>query len=649
MKTRSLPFVALAVSFLQPVGEIQAADGGIPAEENVKLESKETFSPYANRNFPTQVFWGDTHLHTGLSLDAGVFGNTLRPSDAYKLARGEQVISSTGLPVRLGRPLDWLAVADHTDLMGIAPDVQQGTPNIMANDFAKGLHEGYSQGGEAAGKAAFELITRFSQMTLPEDLVAQYSPGSPIFKNVWEEIIDTAEEYNDPGKFTAFIAFEWTSVPKGFNLHRNVILRDDGDRAKLVQPLTTQPPSGTTNPLDLYKWLEAYEEKTGGQAFALAHNGNLSNGWMFPTEDTYHGGKVDEEYVRLRAKWEPQYEITQIKGDGEAHPFLSPDDPFADYENWDVGNLDITQLKTNDMLKGEYAREALKQGLKLEKKFGVNPYKFGVGGATDSHTSLSTAEEENFFSKSVSTEPSKTRIQHPFVKSELGEIPGHLIVSSGYTGIWAEENTRASLFDAMQRKETYATTGPRISVRFFGGWEFTEDDLSRPLPARAGYSKGRPMGSDMTAMPEGATAPSFMLYALRDTIGANLDRLQIVKGWLDAEGELHEKVYDVAVSGGRTINENGVCEEAVGNTVDVETATWTNSIGDAQLGAVWTDPDFDAAESAFYYARVLEIPTPRWVLYDKLRFGAEIPEEAEVIGQERAYTSPIWYTPKKEE
>ena len=301
-------------------------DTGTPDAERLKsLYPGETFSPYAKRNFPSNVFWGDTHLHTGLSLDAGVFGNTLRPDDAYKLARGEEIVSSTGLPVKLGRPLDWLVVTDHTDLMGIAPDIQAGTPNIMKIPLGKKLHEGYSKGGEEAGKAAFELITNFSQMTLPEEMVEQYSPGSEIFTGIWEEIVDSAERYNDPGKFTAFIGFEWTSVPKGFNLHRNVILRDGGIRAKQVVPPTTQPPKGTTNPLDLYKWLEAYEEKTGGQAFALSHNGNLSNGWMFPTEATYHKGKVDKEYVTLRAKWEPQYEITQIKGDGEAHPALSPD------------------------------------------------------------------------------------------------------------------------------------------------------------------------------------------------------------------------------------------------------------------------------------------------------------------------------------
>jgi hypothetical protein len=335
--------------------------------------------------------------------------------------------------------------------------------------------------------------------------------------------------------------------------------------------------------------------------------------------------------------------VTQIKGDGETHPTLSPDDEFADYGTWDVGNLDITELKKPDMLPREYAREALKQGLSLEKKLGTNPYKFGMVGATDSHTSLTTAEEDNFFGKSTSVEPSATRVAHPFVKSALGAIEGDMLLASGYQGIWATENTREALFDAMMRKETYATTGSRMMVRFFGGWDFTADDLRNRQPAFLGYQKGVPMGGDLTAAP-GGKAPSFMLIALRDPIGANLDRIQVVKGWMDSRGDLQEKVYDVAWSGDRKPDTNGKLPP-VGNTVDIEAANWTNTIGASELAAIWTDPDFDAGESAFYYVRVLEIPTPRWVLYDQVRLGAQIPEGVDLIHQERAYTSPIWYTP----
>jgi hypothetical protein len=619
-------------------------DAGVPQIENIEsLYPGKAYSPWAERSFPSQVYWGETHLHTGLSLDAGLFGNTTGPDTAYRLARGEQVVSSTGLPLKLSRPLDFLVVTDHSDMMGIATDIQRGAPNVLANPKGKEWAEGFAKGGQAAGEAAFDLITNFSQGTVPEELVSQYSPGSPIYNGVWEKIIKAAETYNEPGRFTAFIGFEWTSVPKGFNLHRNVILRDDSNRAGQVIPMTTMPPLGSTDPLDLYKWLYDYEDKTGGRALAIAHNGNLSNGWMFPVDRTYAGGRVNKEYVTLRAKWEPLYEVTQIKGDGETHPTLSPDDEFADYGTWDVANLDITELKSPDMLPGEYAREALKQGLMLEKKLGTNPYKFGMVGATDAHTSLTTAEEDNFFGKSTSVEPSATRIAHPFIKSALGAIEGDMLLASGYQGIWATENTRAALFDAMERKETYATTGSRMLVRFFGGWDFNDDDLRSRQPAFIGYQKGVPMGSDLTMAPSGRPA-SFMVYALRDPIGANLDRIQIIKGWMDDRGNLQEKVYDVAWSGDRQPGADGKLPP-VGNTVDIEAANWTNTIGASELATTWTDPDFDADESAFYYVRVLEIPTPRWVLYDKVRLGAEIPEGVELIHQERAYTSPIWYTP----
>ena len=638
-------FNILGVILLLSAGMVNASDIGKPDQELIEgLYPGEAYSPYAQRSFPSNVYWGETHLHTGLSLDAGLFGNILTPTDAYRFARGEEIISSTGQPVKLSRPLDFLVVADHSDMMGIALDIKSGSPNILADPKGKEWHLGFKKGGQAAGEAAFDLITNFAQMTLPEQMLLDYSPGAAAFNKIWDQIIDAAEQFNEPGRFTALIGYEWTSVPKGFNLHRNVILRDDASRARQVLPLTTQPPKGTQDPLDLYKWLEAYEAKTGGQALAISHNGNLSNGWMFPMSDTYAGGKVDKNYVELRAKWEPLYEVTQMKGDGEAHPYLSPNDEFADYGTWDKGNLDLTELKKPEMLQYEYAREALKNGLALEKKFGTNPYKFGMVGATDSHTGLTTAEEENFFSKSVSVEPSKTRIEHPFIESELGAIEGDMMVASGYQGVWATENTREAIFDAMERKETYATTGPRMMVRFFGGWEFNDNDLRSRQPAFAGYEKGVPMGGDLNSAPDGK-APTFMIYALRDPVGANLDRIQIIKGWIDKKGKTHERVYDVAVSDGRTIDADGRCRTPVGNTVDIEAANWTNTIGASELAVVWTDPDFDPGQSAFYYGRIMEIPTPRWILYDRVRLGAEIPEGAELIHQERAYTSPIWYTP----
>lgn len=629
------------------INSVFAQDSGSPDSEIVKRSYHgESYSPDSQRDLPYNVYWGDTHLHTGYSLYAGIFGNSLGHEEAYRLARGEKVFSSTGLPVKLSRPLDWLVIADNSDMLGFAVDIKQGAPNVVANKKGKEWYEGFKKGDSEAGSAAFDLILNILQGTLPEKLLEDYSPGSNIYKGIWEKITKTADFYYEPEKFTTFIGYEWASDPKGCNLHRNVVFRDNSLLANQVIPFTTKDSLGSQDPLDLYKWMEDYEVKTGGQILALAHNGNLSNGWMFPIDKTYFGRDINVEYLKQRAKWEPLYEVTQIKGDGETHTTLSPTDEFADYETWDVGNLEISEIKTSEMIKGEYAREALKNGLWLKNKFGINPYKFGMVGATDSHTGLATAEEDNFFGYIVSSEPNASRSKNPFVRTELGEWAGHKIVASGYQAVWAKENTREAIFDAMMRKETYATTGPRILVRFFGGWDFTDDDLQSKTPAIIGYEKGVPMGGDLKKNPVGM-APSFMVYAMRDSIGANLDRIQIVKGWLGANGKTYERIYDVAVSDGRKIDSNGRCTTPVGNTLDLESATWENTIGASNLMMVWTDPNFNPNEISFYYVRVLEIPTPRWLVYDKVRLGAEIPPDAKLIGQERAYTSPIWYSPEK--
>lgn len=604
----------------------------------------EAYSPYAGRNFPEHPLWGDTHLHTGQSMDAGGFGARLTQEQAWRFARGEEITASSGQPVRLYRPLDWLVITEHSDGMGLITDILDAAPGVTKYEQGRKWSEGYRAGGQEAVAATIDLITQFSQGKVNPELFAQYQPGARRFASIWSDNVRTADAFNEPGRFSALIGFEWTSLDKGNNLHRNVIFRDGSERAGQVVPFTMTPPFGSPDPLDLYEWMRTYEEKTNGAVLALAHNGNLSNGVMFPMDKQFTGKALDKDYVEQRAKWEPLYEITQIKGDGEAHPFLSPNDEFADYYNWDAGNLDLSTAKTNDMLAGEYAREALKNGFLLEEKFGTNPYKFGFSGATDSHTGLATFEEENFFGKHTGYEPSAERLTHPFVKTENGELFAWQMVSSGITGVWAEENTRESIFDAMQRKEVYATTGPRIMVRLFGGWEFTDQDMQTRNPALLGYRKGVPMGGDLMPKPDAAEAPSFMVYALRDAVGANLDRIQIVKGWLDADGNTQEQVYDVAWSDDRQPGADGKLP-AVGNTVDVASASWTNTIGASELATIWTDPDFDPAERAFYYARVLEIPTPPWYVYDAFRYGVDIPEGAPTAQQERAYTSPIWFSP----
>ena len=603
--------------------------------------AKPIYSPYAGRKFPTRPLFGDTHLHTAASFDAGAFGARLGARDAYRFARGEEVIASSGQPAKLSRPLDFLVVADHSDNMGVFPDLFAGKPEILADPTGKKWYEMIMDG--KGGAAALEMIMSFSAGTFPKALV--YSPDTRAFKNAWQDNVAAAEQYNEPGRFTAFIGYEWTSNTGGNNLHRNVIFRDNADKANQVVPFTTEAPLGSDNPRDLWKWMAAYEQKTGGSVLAIAHNGNLSNGRMFPIIESFTGKPVDKEYAEQRAKWERLYEATQTKGDGEAHPVLSPNDEFANFERWDFGNLDASAPKTKEMLEFEYARSALKNGLKLEQQLGTNPYKFGMVGSSDAHTGLAAMEEDNFFGKTTPQEPSPERLTATFVNNPKTGITvmDWQVSASGYAAVWASENTRESIWDAMQRKETYATTGSRMAVRFFGGWDFNQADAQTRSPAMAGYAKGVPMGGDLSRAPTGK-APTFLVAALKDPLGGNLDRIQIIKGWMDAKGELQEKVYDVVWGGDRKPGADGKIP-SVGNTVDIANANWTNTIGAPELIAVWSDPNFNAAERAFYYVRVLEIPTPRWTAYDVKRFGVKALPGTQMTVTERAYTSPIWYTP----
>jgi Protein of unknown function (DUF3604) len=621
-----------------------AQDAGELTKEKAERvhSSKPTYSPYANRSFPTRPLFGDTHLHTAFSMDAGASGARLTPRDAYRFARGEQVTSNTGQPVKLSRPLDFLVVADHSDGMGFFPLLMSGNPAVMADPQGRKWYEMIHAG--KGMEAALDIISNFSQGTMSKAILPL--PGTSAYRGAWQETIKAAEAFNEPGRFTAFIGYEWTSNTGGNNLHRNVIFRDNADKASQVEPYITQKPLGSDNPVDLWKWMAAYEQKTGGRVLAIAHNGNLSNGRMFPTVEAF-GRKIDRDYAQQRAKWERLYEVTQTKGDGEAHPFLSPNDEFANFEKWDKGNLDLSAKKETSMLEFEYARSALKNGLLLEQKLGANPYKFGLVGSSDAHTGLTAMEEENFFGKIAAAEPEPQRMSKPFFHDKKTglTIMDWEVSASGYAAVWATENTREALWDAMERRETYATTGTRLMVRFFGGWDFVAKDAQSRLPAETGYGKGVPMGGDLRGAAKGKS-PTFLVAALKDPIGANLDRIQIVKGWLDAKGQLHEKVYDV-VWGDADKRKPGADGKLppVGSTVDVENATWTNTIGDPELITVWTDPAFDPKQPAFYYARVLEIPTPRWTAYDAKRFGVKAPQGASMTLQERAYTSPIWYTP----
>ncbi len=585
--------------------------------------------------YPMRAYFGDTHVHSGWSADAGLDGAILSPEDAFRFARGEEVKSNTGQMAKLKRPLDWIVITDHSDGMGTISEVFAGNPEMIADPFLKQMYEAMHGNDEEKSRAVLlEAINRQSNGTLPKQIM---NPKWMV--SAWERTVKIADKYNDPGTFSALIGFEWTPNPGGGdNLHRNVIYRDGADLAVQELPLTSFQ---TMDPEKLWEWMEKYEAKTGGKMLAIPHNGNLSNGRMFE-ETTFTGGPLTRSYAEARQKWEPLFELTQTKGQSESNPVLSPTDEFASWDLWDRGNLNGVAKKP-EMLRTEYWREALKSGLRLDATLGVNPFKYGANAATDTHTALATADEDNFWGKFVGAEPSPTRWE-PVMIGAAGS-PGVMYsweqAASGYTGVWATANTRAALWDAMKRRETFATTGPRMSVRFFGSFDFTAADTADLV--KAGYAKGVPMGGDLKSAPDGK-APVFLIAAMKDPAGANLDRVQVVKGWLGADGKTQEKIYDVKWSGDRKPDANGKVP-AVGNTVDLKTATYANSIGATELVTRWSDPDFDPKLKAVYYLRVLEIPTPRWTAYDAVRYNITMPEKVAMIQQERAFTSPIWYTP----
>jgi hypothetical protein len=604
-------------------------------EDVAKRLNVKQFSPYAGRAYSTRVFWGDQHLHTNISVDAGTMVR-LGQEDAYRFARGAEVTSTTGVRAKLSRPLDWLVISDHAEMYGLMPPLLSGDPNVLATKEGRRWYDALKGGDPKKQFAtAMEIVGALSKPKAPFDT-------SKIVRTQWRKYTALADKYNEPGRFSAIIGYEYTTRG-GYNLHRNVLFRGDASVANRTRPFSQ---FDSQNPEDLWKVLDTFEKQTGADVLAIPHNGNLSNGLMFSVQ-TNDGKPYTKELAALRARMEPLVEVTQIKGDGEAHPFLSPNDEFANYETWDRSNLDGTAVKKKEMLQYEYARSALKLGLQLEKKLGVNPFKFGMAAGTDAHTALPAVAENNFFGKHPGVEPDPKRWEHVVIESPKDPsltVLGWQQAAGGYTGVWATENTREAIFDALARKEVYATTGPRMTVRFFGGWDFTAKDAQTRLPAEIGYDKGVPMGGDLRTAPSGK-APSFLMAALRDPYSGNLDRIQIIKGWMDGEGKTHEKVYDVVWAGDRKPGKDGKLP-AVGNTVNVKDATWANTIGAPELISVWMDPEFDPAQHAFYYIRVIEIPTPRWTAYDAKRFGIKMPKKVPMVTQERAYASPIWYTPK---
>lgn len=576
-----------------------------------------------------QPLWGDTHVHSSYSLDAYVMGNTtVDPAAAYRFAKGIPVLDpQSGHTMRLKRPLDFLVVSDHAELLGMPRSIGNDDKRLTQSSVGKGLYELIS-----AGKLS-EAFRRITEILFDRpDIRGEIDRHDVQFDN-WSAIVDAADAANSPGSFTSFVGWEWTATPSGNNLHRVIFTDASGSKAKAFFPFNLYD---SERPEDLWAFLDKTSKAIDADFVAIPHNSNVSGGLMFGTTDS-DGRPIDRRYAQIRARWEPVVEITQTKGTSETHGSLSPNDEFATFEYFPSMLLD---RRPATPAKGDYVRSALLSGLEIERRLGINPYKFGVIGSTDTHTGLTSVDESNFLGKMPDSHVPKNR-WHQIGNSAATDWD---ISASGRAAVWARENTRAAIMEAFKRREVYGTTGPRIVLRFFGGFAFRDRDAQDADLAATGYDKGVPMGSDITRPPAGR-APSFLVQAVKDPMEANLDRVQIVKGWLDRNGKNHEKVYDIAWSGERTPGPGGILP-AVDNTVNLEAGRYTNTVGASQLRSVWIDPDFDPSTRAFYYVRVLQIPTPRNSLFDALALGIDVKETGQPATiQERAYSSPIWYTP----
>ena len=602
----------------------------------------------------TQVYFGDTHLHSSYSFDAFLNNNhSADPDTAYRWAKGQPVIHPYNRArVQIQTPLDFLVVSDHAEMLGVMKAVRNDSDLFEDLGLWAGVKRWYAMrmmNDAIDTDTGFSFFGRF--LPVPAQGEGHVDPVADPSNNIgsvgifgdtaavgtaaWNDIVGTADRHNDPGTFTSLIGWEWSSIPTGANLHRIVISPDGAEKSNQYMPFGSDQ---SQYPEDLWKWLGETQERTGARFLAIPHNSNISKGYMFDTT-TLRGEEITADYASRRMAWEPVAEITQIKGDSETHSSLSPEDEFADFETYEHY---IQNGPTNYVASAaDYIRPALKRGLAIEQKVGVNPYKFGLIGSTDAHSGLSSSEENNFWGKMA-------KDSTPETKATAGSNPdardGWNMSASGIAAVWAPENTREAIYAAFKRKEVYATSGPRMRVQLFAGWSFPEGAAEADDFAAIGYSNGVPMGSDLTATEEPGQAPSFLLRAIKDPLEANLDRAQIVKGWVDASGAEHEQIYNVAWSGERQLDENGRLP-AVGNTVDLESARYSNSIGQAEFALHWTDPDFNPQHSAFYYARILQIPTPRNALFDARALGLDTPPKGPNTIQERAYTSPIWYQP----
>ncbi len=603
----------------------------------------------------TRLLFGDTHLHTAYSFDAYLNRNqTGDPDMAYRWAKGMPVVHPFHRArVQIGSPLDFLVVSDHAELIGVIRAINLGSEELedlgwwgnLKRWFAVTLLNRAIEEGE--GSEIFNSLLPVVPTRPGDDPVRDpvnqlphnvFGDTTAMETTAWHEIVEAAERHNQPGRFTSFIGWEWSSIPVGANLHRIVFTPDGAAQAKQFLPFGSDQ---SQYPQDLWQWLEETQARTGARFIAMPHNSNISKGYMY-ADSTLRGDPITADYARRRMRWEPVSEITQIKGDSETHPVVSPDDAFADFETYPFYIQQEQQAYAPGS--GDYARSALRLGLALEQNTGVNPYQFGMIGSSDAHTGLASAEEDNFWGKMARDSTPGTKRSKATIG---GSAPtGWNMSASGLAAVWAGDNTREEIFAAFQRREVYATTGTRLQVRVFGGWDFDRDMLDSPDFAAIGYARGVPMGGLLPAPAPSASplAPRFMIRVARDPQNANLDRVQVIKGWVDDQGVQHERVYDAVWAGNRQPTTDGELPP-VGNTVDLETASYDNSVGAETLATLWTDPDFDPRQRAFYYVRVLQIPTPRHSLYDAVALQADIPEEGPATIQERAYTSPIWYSP----
>lgn len=603
---------------------------------------------------PTKLLWGDTHLHTSYSFDAFLNQNqSADPDTAYRWAKGLPVIHPYNRTrVQIDTPLDFLVVSDHAELMGVIRAIKNDTAeldDLGPIDSVMRWFRTYvlldAIENETGRKIFAKILPKAPSnpggdpVADPENILPIGAFGNTLNTEItaWSEIVDAAERHNDPGAFTSLIGWEWSSIPTGANLHRVVISPDGADKAKQYLPFGSDQ---SQYPEDLWQWLEDTQKETGSRFLAIPHNSNISKGYMF-AETTLKGETITAEYAKRRMSWEPIAEITQFKGDSETHPDLSPDDEFADFEIY-PHYIQQTFEEYKARI-GDYVRPALLRGLELEEKTGANPYKFGLIGSTDAHTGLSSAEETNFWGKMAKDSTPETK-RSGFISGKNKTATGWSMAAQGLAAVWAEENNREAIYSAFKRKEVYATTGPRMTIRVFGGWDFDSSDVDSRDFAKIGYAKGVPMGGDLIRPSVESQQPGFLIRATRDPKGANLDRVQVVKGWVNADGNSEEKIYNIIWSDDRELAENGKLP-ALESTVDITVPTYTNTIGSPEFSVLWTDSDFNPEQRAFYYVRVLQIPTPRHSQYDAVALQIDTPEEGPAEIQERAYTSPIWYTP----